>query len=219
MAAALPAGLGDIIKVLPTGTVFLFQFCSPILSNYGNCQSFNKYLTAFLVGCCGLSCFFSSFTDSCVVQNKIYYGFITPKGGLWPSPPTEPPSGKVNQVPEKIGFTDFVHAILAVIVFGAVVLLDTNTENCFYPVTESTHKTLLSVVPAIVGAVCSVLLPLYPCKRHGIGYPSPISKSQKSNASGSKMPLTREPKEGDVSGSEIPLTGEPKEGGLVHTQV
>jgi hypothetical protein len=171
MAAALPAGLGDIIKLLPTGTVFLFQFCSPILSNYGQCQCYNKYLTAFLVGCCGLSCFFSTFTDSCVVQNKLYYGFVTRKGGLWPSPPTEPPPateagitkppGKVNCVPEKIGFADFVHAILAVIVFGAVVLLDTNTVKCFYPVTESTQKTMLSVVPAVVGAVCSVLIPLF----------------------------------------------------------
>jgi hypothetical protein len=79
------------------------------------------------------------------------------------------------------------------------VLLDTNTVKCFYPVTESTQKTMLSVVPAVVGAVCSVLIPLYPCKRHGIGYPSTMSSSQKCN----------------VSGSEIPLTGEPKEGGLV----
>jgi hypothetical protein len=63
-AATLPAALGDVIKLLPTGTVFLFQFCSPILSNYGQCHSYNKYLTAFLVGCCGLSCFFSTFTDS-----------------------------------------------------------------------------------------------------------------------------------------------------------
>ncbi|XP_059450112.1 protein DMP2-like [Corylus avellana] len=215
MAAAFPAGLGDIIKLLPTGTVFLFQFCSPILSNYGQCHYYNKYLTAFLVGCCGLSCFFSTFTDSCVVQNKIYCGFVTRKGGLWPSPPPEPPPepehgitkppGKVNlRVPEKIGFADFVHAILAVIVFGAVVLLDTNTVKCFYPVTESTHKTLLSVVPAVVGAVCSVLIPLYPCKRNGIGYRSTMSLSQNSN----------------VSGSEIPLTGEPKEGRPVdHTQV
>jgi hypothetical protein len=31
LRAALP-GLGDVIKLLPTGTVFLYQFCSPIFS-------------------------------------------------------------------------------------------------------------------------------------------------------------------------------------------
>ncbi|KAE8076911.1 hypothetical protein FH972_015529 [Carpinus fangiana] len=204
-AAALPAALGDVIKLLPTGSVFLFQFFSPILSNHGQCHSYNKYLTAFLVGCCGLSCFFSTFTDSCVDvhdENKIYYGFVKPKGGLWTLPGTERPPApeQLKRVPEKIGFADFVHAILAVIVFGAVVLLDTNTVKCFYPpATESTQKTMLSVVPAVVGAVCSMLIPLYPGKRRGIGYRS--TKKSKSN-------------------SEIPLTGEPKHRkGKAHTKV
>ena len=186
--------LGDVIKVLPTGTVFLFQFFSPILSNHGQCHSYNKYLTAFLVGCCGLFCVFSTFTDSCVDvrdKKKIYYGFVTPKGGLWTLPGTERPPERVKRVPDKIGFADFVHAILAVKVFGAVVLLDTNTVKCFYPVTESTQKTLFSVVPAVVGAVCSVLIPLYPCMRRGIGYRS-TKKSKK------EKPSTGEPKEGEA---------------------
>jgi hypothetical protein len=189
MASKVLPGLGDLIHLLPTGTVFLYQFLSPVVSNYGQCHTYNKYLTAFLVGGCGLSCLFSTFTDSYVGDDgKTHYGFLTNKG-LWPSPIARKPSGNVNPLPEKLQISDIVHALLAVIVFAALVLLDTNTVKCFYAVSESSQKTLLTVLPAVVGAVASVLIPLYPCKRHGIGYPSSGS-SQNSN-SGSAIPLTR----------------------------
>lgn len=36
-------GVGDLIKLLPSGTVFLFQFLSPLLTNNGQCHTVNKY--------------------------------------------------------------------------------------------------------------------------------------------------------------------------------
>ncbi|KAG5560003.1 hypothetical protein RHGRI_003324 [Rhododendron griersonianum] len=43
------SGLGKLIKVLPTGTVFLFHFLSPILTKNGDCKNnINKYLTTAL---------------------------------------------------------------------------------------------------------------------------------------------------------------------------
>ncbi|KAI8566143.1 hypothetical protein RHMOL_Rhmol02G0016700 [Rhododendron molle] len=72
------SGLGKLIKVLPTGTVFLFHFLSPVLTNNGDCKNnINKYyLSIALLGVCGLSCFFSTFTDSYEDSNGItHYGF------------------------------------------------------------------------------------------------------------------------------------------------
>lgn len=76
-------GIAALIKLLPTGTVFAFQFLSALLTNNGNCNDFNKVLTSLLLIGCAFSCCFSSFTDSYVgVDGKLYYGIAT-KTGLW----------------------------------------------------------------------------------------------------------------------------------------
>ncbi|GLJ42788.1 hypothetical protein SUGI_0887260 [Cryptomeria japonica] len=58
------ASAANLVKLLPTTTVLIFQVLSPALTNGGNCFTVNKYLTGFLLGICGLSCFIDSFTDS-----------------------------------------------------------------------------------------------------------------------------------------------------------
>ncbi|KAK9992433.1 hypothetical protein SO802_027418 [Lithocarpus litseifolius] len=107
------SGLENLNRVLPTGTVFLYQLLSPVLTNHGQCsKTIYNYLTATLVGMCGLSCFITSFTDSYEDNGKTHYGFATTKGKLWPSP-------KDKTLPAKtLGFEDFVHGFLAVFVFG-----------------------------------------------------------------------------------------------------
>jgi hypothetical protein len=162
------SGLGNLIKVLPTGTVFLYQFLSHVVSNNGDCKTINKYLTAILVGVCGLSCVFSSFTDSYVGSDgKTYYGIVT-STGIWPSTNSK----NVNLSSYKLRFGDFVHALFALLVFAVLVLLDQNTVGCFYQSSESLEKILLKVLPPIVGAVSSVVFMYYPYSRHGIGYPA-----------------------------------------------
>ena len=176
MAQGIFLGLGNLIKLLPTGTVFFYQFLNHVVSNNGDCKTINKYLTAILVGVCGFSCLFSSFTDSYVGDDgKTHYGVVTSKG-IWPSTN----SRNVNLSSYKLRFGDFVHAFFALLVFAVLVLLDQNTVGCFYPSSESLEKILLMVLPPVVGVVSSVVFMFFPDSRHGIGYSSTTNSSQDS---------------------------------------
>ena len=182
------SGLGNVNRLLPTGTVFLYQFLSPVLSNNGHCTTtIYKYLTAILVAVCGFSCFFSSFTDSYVGDDgKTHYGVVTSKG-LW----TLEDSKNVDLSVFKLRFGDFVHGLFALTVFGVLVLLDQKTVGCFYPVSDSSEKTLFKVLPPAVGVVSGGLFMFFPIKRHGIGYPSSTDSSQVSKSGGSEVSLTK----------------------------
>ncbi|XP_048136175.1 protein DMP2-like isoform X3 [Rhodamnia argentea] len=160
-------GLGNIIKLLPTGTVFLFHFLNPLLTNNGQCHTYNKYLSAILIAVCGLSCCIASFTDSYKGSDgSTHYGVATTKG-IWPS------SSSSNSLSgHKLQFSDFVHAFLSVIIFAVLALLDTNTVKCFYPSFETTEKTLIMVLPTVIGSISSTVFTLFPSTRNGVGYPS-----------------------------------------------
>ncbi|XP_030515392.1 protein DMP2-like [Rhodamnia argentea] len=173
------ASLGNLIKLLPTGTVFMFQFLSPVLTNNGHCHTFNKYLSGLLVGACGFSCGFSCFTDSYTGSDGlIHYGIATGKG-LWPSSASE----SVDLSKYKLRAGDFVHALLSTMVFAVVTLLDPNTMECFYPSFESKQKVLLMTLPPVIGAASSAVFMAFPNKRHGIGYPPSSDESNDQSAS------------------------------------
>ncbi|KAM1387791.1 hypothetical protein ACFX2I_015994 [Malus domestica] len=172
-------GAGNLIKLLPTGTVFLFQFLNPVLTNNGKCTAVNKYLSAILIGVCGFSCCFSSFTDSYEGSDgQTHYGVATCKG-LWPSTS----SNSVDLSAYKLRFGDFVHAFFSLIVFAVVSLLDANTVRCYYPGFESTEKVLLQVLHPVIGAIAGTVFVMFPNKRHGIGYPSSSSDSSQDSES------------------------------------
>ncbi|XP_076924119.1 protein DMP2-like [Bidens hawaiensis] len=165
------SGVGNLIKLLPTGTVFTFQFLNPVLTNNGHCSTVNKYLSAALITVCGLSCILSSFTDSYEDEDgTTHYGVATPHG-FWPSP-------SVDVSTYKLRVGDFVHAAFAAVVFAVVALLDDNTVQCFYPGFETNEKMLMMVIPPVIGAVSGSVFMLFPNTRHGIGYPSSSSSSQ-----------------------------------------
>ncbi|KAL5541746.1 hypothetical protein UlMin_009456 [Ulmus minor] len=169
-------GVGNLIKLLPTGTVFLFQFLNPVLTNNGSCKTLNKYLDSTLIALCGFSCCFASFTDSYTGgDGATHYGIAT-KNGIWPAPS----SGTVDQSKYKLRFGDFVHAFFSVIVFAVLALLDSNTVRCFYPEFESTEKILLQVLPPVIGVVSGTVFMVFPNNRHGIGYPTSDDTSQES---------------------------------------
>ncbi|KAF8027844.1 hypothetical protein BT93_E0695 [Corymbia citriodora subsp. variegata] len=175
------ASLGNLVKLLPTGTVFMFQFLNPVLTNNGHCQTFNKYLSGILIGACGFSCAFSCFTDSYMGSDGLtHYGVATAKG-LWPS--SAEYSGSVDLSKYKLRVGDFVHALLSTIVFAAVTLLDPNTVECFYPSFELEQKVLLQVLPPVIGAISSAVFMVFPSKRHGIGYPFSSDESDDQSAS------------------------------------
>ncbi|XP_073128355.1 protein DMP2-like [Henckelia pumila] len=166
-------GFGNLIKLLPTATVFMFQFLNPVLTNNGHCHTINKYLSSILIAVCGFSCCFASFTDSYTDnQGELHYGIAT-RTGLWPSSS----SSSLDLSSYKLRFGDFVHSFFSLIVFAVVALLDPNSVECFYPSFESTQKVLLMVLPPIIGVVSGSLFVVFPNKRHGIGYPSSQSST------------------------------------------
>ncbi|KAK9020128.1 hypothetical protein V6N11_054621 [Hibiscus sabdariffa] len=71
------SGFGNLVKLLPTGTVFIFQFLNPVLTNTGQCSIANKVLTSILIALCGFSCAFSCFTDSYRGSDGlVHYGVV-----------------------------------------------------------------------------------------------------------------------------------------------
>ncbi|KAF5175571.1 Dmp2 [Thalictrum thalictroides] len=170
-------GLGNLVKLLPSGTFFLFVFLNPALTNNGECRTSNKYLTAIFLALCGFACCFSWFTDSYTDKNgKIQYGIVTNKG-LYPLSGSD--TSSVNLSAYKLRPGDFTHAFLSLIVFAIVALLDPNTVNCFYPSFETTQKQLIMALPPVVGVVASSAFVVFPNKRHGLGFP-PREASEKS---------------------------------------
>ncbi|POO02351.1 hypothetical protein TorRG33x02_021350 [Trema orientale] len=162
------SGVGNLIKLLPTGTVFVFQFLNPVLTNNGSCSVVNKSLDAVLIALCGLSCCFASFTDSYTDSDgNIHYGIVT-AAGIWPSPDS---GSSVDLSKYKLRLGDFVHAFFSLTVFAVLALLDSNTVRCFYPEFESEQKILLQVLPPVIGAISGGVFMLFPNSRHGVGYP------------------------------------------------
>ncbi|XP_021756870.1 uncharacterized protein LOC110721942 [Chenopodium quinoa] len=116
---------------------------------------------------CGFNCAFSTFTDSYVDdEGNVHYGIATPKG-FWPTSR----SSNVDMSKYKLRAGDFVHAVTSVFVFVVVAGLDKNTVDCYIPALETTRKTMLMVLPPIVGGLCSGIFAMFPSTRHGIGYP------------------------------------------------
>ena len=71
----------------------------------------------------------------------------------------------------QLRFIDVVHAVLSVLVFGAVALRDKNVLQCFYPTPRHETQEVLDIVPLGVGLICSFLFVVFPTRRHGIGFP------------------------------------------------
>jgi Protein of unknown function (DUF679) len=84
------------------------------------------------------------------------------------SPPPDPEIAKMY----RIKFIDFLHAIMAVMVFSSIALFDNNIESCFYPVMSYDVRQILTVVPLATGVVGSALFVVFPSTRRGIGFPA-----------------------------------------------
>ncbi|XP_029119631.1 protein DMP6-like [Elaeis guineensis] len=160
----------NLANLLPTGTVLTFQVLSPTCTNLGRCTGVNRTATACLVALCGLSCFILNFTDSFhdpeAAEGKVHYGLATFRG-LWVF------DDAVPREPDKfrIGFRDFVHAFMSVLVFMAVVLCEKSVVSCFYPFRSENMEQLLAMLPVAIGVLGSALFVVLPTTRHGIGFP------------------------------------------------
>lgn len=159
-----------LANLLPTGTVLAFQLLSPIFSNLGNCDVVSQTMTALLIILCGVSCFLLSFTDSFRDGNgNVFYGFATVRG-LWVMDGSAviPPQVAARY---RLRVMDFVHALLSVLVFGAVALFDENVVKCFFPAPTREVQEVLTALPVGIGVMGSMLFVVFPTKRHGIGFP------------------------------------------------
>ncbi|KAK4755780.1 hypothetical protein SAY87_009537 [Trapa incisa] len=188
-ASTVFTALGNLIKLLPAGTVFLFQYLSPITTNNGSCSSSNKALTAILIAVCGILCFISSFTDSYTSSDgSTHYGIATFSGLVTitsSSSSSSSSSSTTSLSSYRLRFTDFVHAFMKLIIFAVLSLLDTNTVNCFYPSFLTTEKTIISVLPIVVGSISSTVSVLFPSDRNGVGSSTSSSSSSSSTSTSS----------------------------------
>lgn len=166
------AGVGNLIKLLPTGTVFVYQFLSPVLTNYGHCTTLDRYLAGTLLFLCGASCCFSCFTDSYAgTDGRHHYGLVTTTG-LWPFVVVDDVDvGWEDLSKYKLRAGDFVHAAFSAVVFAVLVLTDQNTMSCYCPLFQTEQRAVLTALPTMVGAIASFVFMVYPNMRHGIGYP------------------------------------------------
>ncbi|KAK7384989.1 hypothetical protein VNO78_30694 [Psophocarpus tetragonolobus] len=154
---------------LPTGTLLTFEMVLPSIYKNGQCTHIHTLMTHFLLSICALSCFFFHFTDSFHgPDGVVYYGFVTP-GGLSVFKPGLPAVAVPKDDKFKVGFTDFVHAVMSVMVFVAIAFSDHRVTNCLFPGREKDMEQVRETFPLMVGIVCSGLFLVFPTSRRGIG--------------------------------------------------
>jgi hypothetical protein len=173
MADTTFKSLGDVLMLLPTSTVIVYEVLNPIVTNTGECSVANKAVTAVLLAVCAFSCAFSAFTDSYAgADGKVRYGIATARGLLPISGGDDLDAAVRDFSKYRPQPADFAHALFSVIVFAAVALLaDANTVACFYPGLMAQQKALVTALPVVIGALASGFFVVFPSTRHGIGYP------------------------------------------------
>ncbi|KAL3538508.1 hypothetical protein ACH5RR_001874 [Cinchona calisaya] len=165
----------NLAYLLPTGSLLAFQLLTPVFSNNGSCDIVTRPMTIFLLATLAISCFLASFTDSVKLSDgQVYYGFATFKG-LWLFDTQGIIASSGIGIPDlskyRLGFIDWVHAVLSAFVFAAVALRDKNVVGCLYPKPGHEVQEVLDIVPIGIGFLCSLLFMVFPTRRHGIGYP------------------------------------------------
>lgn len=157
-----------LANFLPTGTLLTFEMVLPSVYGTGQCSHIANLMILVLLGLCMLSCFFFHFTDSFrCPEGKVYYGFVTPKGlavfkhGLGVEVPKDERY--------KVGFTDFVHAFMSVLVFVSIAFSDHRVTDCLFPHHAKEMDEVMKSFPLMVGVICSTLFLVFPNTRYGIG--------------------------------------------------
>lgn len=154
---------------LPTGTLLTFEMVLPSIYKNGQCTHVHVIMIHFLLVMCALSCFFFHFTDSFHgADGNVYYGFVTPKG-LSVFKPGLADVAVPKDDRYKVGFQDFVHAVMSVMVFVAIAVSDHRVTNCLFPGRERDMDQVRESFPLMVGVVCSSLFLVFPTSRRGIG--------------------------------------------------
>ncbi|KAK6928186.1 Protein DMP [Dillenia turbinata] len=157
-----------LANFLPTGTLLTFEMVLPSVYRSGDCSPVSTIMIDVLLVICALSCFFFHFTDSFKgPDGKVYYGFVTPKGLAVFKPGLEVVVPKDDKF--KVALTDFVHAIMSVMVFMAIAFSDRRVTTCLFPRHEKEMDEVMEGFPLMVGILCSGLFLVFPKNRYDIG--------------------------------------------------
>ncbi|KAL0672458.1 hypothetical protein Bca4012_000438 [Brassica carinata] len=152
-----------IVNFLPTGTLLMFEMVLPSIYRDGDCNGINTLMIHILLLLCATSCFFFHFTDSFkAADEKIYYGFVTPRGlavFMKPPPPEFGGGGDAFAEAEipvtderyKLKVNDFVHAVMSVLVFMAIAFSDRRVTRCLVPGKQKEMDQVMESFPLMVG--------------------------------------------------------------------
>ncbi|MED6146927.1 hypothetical protein PIB30_039334 [Stylosanthes scabra] len=163
---AILSGTARLNVLLPTATILAFSIFAPILTNDGECDSLNRWLTAIFLAILAVSCVFFTCTDSFrTATGRLYYGVATFRG-IW----TFNGGRKKPCVPSdyRLRWSDLFHALLSLLSYLAFAGLHLDVVKCYYP---GLPRKVTNTVPLVVGFVVSVFFVVFPSRRRGIGYP------------------------------------------------
>lgn len=172
-------GISNLANLLPTGTFLAFTTIAPIITGNGKCdQPSELWLTMATTIFFAVFCFFSCFTDSFqALDGKVYYGVVG-LGGLW-TPQLPIALQPTDSERYKLRFSDFVYALLSLVVFATCALLTPNIRSCLF---QDLSDDVVRNLPAFVSILVSVVFATFPSTRHGIGFPVSPAKSSASQA-------------------------------------
>lgn len=168
---AVLSGTARLNVLLPTATILAFTILAPLLTNDGNCTTFNRWVVGFFLAISAASCIFFAFTDSFRTSTgRLYYGVATFRG-IW----TFNGSRKKPLIPSdyRLRWTDLFHASLSLIAFLTFAALHIDVVQCYY---HKLPRRVTNTVPLVVGFAVSFLFVVFPSKRRGIGYPFLLQK-------------------------------------------
>ncbi|KAM1030379.1 hypothetical protein TB1_033598 [Malus domestica] len=163
---AILSGTARLNALLPTAPILSFTIFTPLFTNDGVCNPFNRWLTGFFIALSAASCIFFTFTDSFkTATGRLYYGLATFRR-IW----TFNGGRKRPRMPSdyRLRWADLFHASLSVIAFLTFAASHYDVVGCYYP---AMPRRVTNSLPLVVGFVVSVLFVLFPSKRRGIGYP------------------------------------------------
>lgn len=168
---AVLSGTARLNVLLPTATILAFTIFAPLLTNDGQCTTFNRWLMGFFLAISAASCIFFAFTDSFRTSTgRLYYGVATFRG-IW----TFNGGQKKPLIPSdyRLRWTDLFHASLSLIAFLTFAALHIDVVQCYY---HKLPRRVTNTVPLVVGFAVSFLFVVFPSKRRGIGYPFLLQK-------------------------------------------
>ncbi|KAJ7548732.1 hypothetical protein O6H91_07G024400 [Diphasiastrum complanatum] len=155
---------------MPTGTLLAYNILQSASADNASCDIFTKLKTGSLLGFWGMASFILAFTDSYRAPNgDVYFGLATPTGMWTPQIRLSPK----ESAPYKITAVDFVHATLSVLVFAVSSVSSDDVVYCFFPYLP---QIIVKSSPALTSLISALIFIFYPSNRHGINYPTTMSR-------------------------------------------